>query len=95
MEFFSKGKKFLFVLIIWMIISGLSVPVQAASTQLHIIKYANDGTTILSEKTLTYQEMESSLPVQGDGSTHYYLQGPVFVDDPDSSCRRAAPLEPE
>ncbi len=47
------------------------------------MKYANDGTTILSEKTLTYQEMESSLPVQGDGSTHYYNQGPVFVDDPD------------
>ena len=55
----------------------------AATTQLHIVKYANDGTTILSEKTLTYQEMESTLPVQGDGITHYYHQGPVFIDDPD------------
>ena len=27
--------------------------------------------------------MESSLPVQGDGLTHYYHQGPVFIDDPD------------
>ncbi|MDD1695521.1 MAG: hypothetical protein LUQ54_01355, partial [Methanoregula sp.] len=60
----------------------LGTPVLAASTSLHIVKYANDRTTILSEKTLTYQEMESSFPVRGDGSTHYYLQGPVFVDDP-------------
>jgi len=59
------------------------LPVTAATTQLHIVKYANDGTTILSEKTLTYQEMESSLPVLGDGSTHYFNQGPVFIDDPD------------
>ncbi|MDD1698016.1 MAG: DUF3344 domain-containing protein, partial [Methanoregula sp.] len=59
------------------------LPVSAATTQLHIVKYANDGTTILSEKTLTYQEMESSLPVLGDGLTHYYNQGPVFIDDPD------------
>jgi hypothetical protein len=27
--------------------------------------------------------MEANLPVHGDGTTHYYLQGPVFVDDPD------------
>jgi hypothetical protein len=58
-------------------------PAMAATTQLHIVKYANDGTTILAEKTLTYQEMENSLPVLGDGLTHYYNQGPVFTDDPD------------
>ncbi len=55
----------------------------AATTQLHIVKYANDGTTILAEKTLTYQEMENSLPVLGDGFTHYYNQGPVFIDNTD------------
>ena len=48
-------------------VSTIILPVTAATTQLHIIKYASDGTTILSEKTLTFQEMESSLPVQGDG----------------------------
>ena len=68
-------------------VSTVILPVTAATTQLHIVKYANDGTTILSEKTLTYQEMESSLPVQGDGVTHYYNQGPVFVDDPDPATQ--------
>src|SRR5665647_1023749 len=82
-EFFSQIKKFLPFLITCIIISMLSAPVSAATTSIHIVKYANDGTTILSEKTLTYQEMKDSLPVQGDGSTHYYHQGPVFVDDPD------------
>ena len=82
-EFFSQSKKFLSILIICIIISMLSAPVSAATSSIHIVKYANDGTTILSEKTLTYQEMKDSLPVQGDGSTHYYHQGPVFVDDPD------------
>ena len=69
--------------IIFTTILLFAAPALAATTQLHIVKYANDGTTILSEKTLTYQEMESSLPVQGDGATHYYHQGPVFIDDPD------------
>jgi hypothetical protein len=27
--------------------------------------------------------METNLPVMGDGTTHYYHQGPVFVDDAD------------
>ena len=34
----------------------------AATTQLHIVKYANDGKTILNETTKTYQWMESNLP---------------------------------
>jgi hypothetical protein len=29
--------------------------------------------------------METNLPVMGDGITHYYHQGPVFVDDADSA----------
>ena len=60
----------------------------AATTSLHIIKYANDRTTILAEKNLTWQEMRDTLPVQGDGSTHYYHQGPVFVDDPDDAVEQ-------
>jgi hypothetical protein len=35
---------------------------------------------ILDSKTVTYQWMESNLPVQGDTSTHRYHQGPTFDD---------------
>lgn len=56
-------------------------PVMAAgTTSLHIVKYAADGTTILSERTIDYTEMESQLPVQG-GDTTYYHQGPTFDED--------------
>lgn len=58
-------------------------PALAASTEVHIIKYAGDGTTVLAETTVSYQWMMANLPVYGDGVTHYYHQGPVFIDDPD------------
>ncbi len=83
MIIFSHNKKYLFLITLYIVFLTFAVPSLAATTQIHIVKYANDGTTILAEKTLTYHEMEDSLPVQGDGSTHYYHQGPVFIDDPD------------
>jgi hypothetical protein len=52
-----------------------------ATTELHIVKYAADGTTVLAETTVSYQWMEENLPVLGDGATHYYHQGPVFEGD--------------
>lgn len=55
----------------------------AATGSLHIVKYAADGETVLNETDVTCGWMEENLPVFGDGVTHYYLQGPVFVDDPD------------
>ena len=58
----------------------LVTPAMAATTQLHIVKYASDTTTILNETTRTYQWMEANLPVLGDGTTHYYSQGPTFDD---------------
>jgi hypothetical protein len=61
----------------------LAAPVLAATTELHITRYARDGTTVLAERTVGYEWMEENLPVYGDGATHYFLQGPVFVDDPD------------
>jgi len=57
--------------------------VSGASTELHIVLYAADGYTILNETRVDYRWMEQHLPVRGDGTTHYYLQGPVFVDDPE------------
>ncbi len=55
----------------------------AASTSVNIIKYAAGGTTALAQTSRTYQQMRDTMPVLGDGTTHYYHQGPVFVDDPD------------
>ena len=51
----------------------------APTTSLHIAKYASDGITIINETTADYVWLEKNLPVQGDGRTHYYHQGPVFT----------------
>jgi hypothetical protein len=62
---------------------SLTAAVSAATTQVHIARYAADNVTVINETTVTYQWMETNLPVLGDGTTHYYNQGPVFVDDAD------------
>jgi DMSO/TMAO reductase YedYZ molybdopterin-dependent catalytic subunit len=59
----------------------LASDVSAASngtTSITVTKYAADGVTIIDQAILTYQEMEAQLPVQGDGTTQYYFQGPTF-----------------
>ena len=70
-------------------------PVLAAgTTSLTITKYAGDGTTILEQIALSYTDMETYFPIEGDGITHQYLQGPVFegecpgtdIWDPDETC---------
>jgi len=53
----------------------------AGTTSIHIVKYANDGITVLDERTIDYEEMQSLLPVQGDGTRTYYHQGPTFDTD--------------
>ncbi len=70
-------------------IAGLSAPVQATTTEVDVIKYASDNTTILNTTTVNYTWMEANLPVEGDGVTHYYHQGPVFEGnswDPDETA---------
>jgi len=62
---------------------ALITPVTAATTEVHIVRYAADNTTVINETTVSYQWMEANLPVMGDGITPYYHQGPVFVDDAD------------
>jgi hypothetical protein len=56
----------------------------AGTTEVHVVKYAPDGTTVLDEVTVTLAEMtadSAELPVYGNGSTHYYFQGPIFVNE--------------
>ena len=59
-------------------------------TLLTITKYAADGTTVLATQTVTYQWLEAHLTVRGDGSTHYYTEGPTFdpnnLWDPNEIC---------
>jgi hypothetical protein len=71
------------LLVLIICLAAAACTASAATTQVHIIKYGPDTTTVLSEKTVTYQWMEQNLPVYGDGVTHYYHQGPVFLDDAD------------
>ncbi|MFV9676707.1 MAG: hypothetical protein ACNYVW_03550 [Methanosarcinales archaeon] len=60
----------------------LALPVLAAAstTEVHVVKYASDGTTVLNETTVNYTWLEANLQVYGDGTTHYYHQGPTFND---------------
>ena len=60
----------------------LPVSVQAfePTTEVYVVKYSFNETTILNETNVTYQWMEANLTVYGDGVTHYYHQGPVFED---------------
>ncbi len=51
-----------------------------ATTELNITKIAANG-TIIAQTTVDCHWLEENLPVQGDGITHYYHQGPVFADD--------------
>ncbi|MCE5298643.1 MAG: argininosuccinate synthase [Methanoregulaceae archaeon] len=50
------------------------------TTELLVSVYESDSTSSLNSATVTYQWLEANLPVQGNGVTHYYHQGPVFVE---------------
>lgn len=72
------------LLLLILALSLLPVPqvlAAGATTSVHIVKYAEDGVTVVDERTVTYQWMEKNLPVCGDGVTHYYHQGPTFEAD--------------
>lgn len=65
------------LLLLTFIISTLQAKADGISS-LYIVKYAADGVTKISEITIDYTQLESQLPVQGDGTTVYYHQGPSF-----------------
>ena len=75
------GIRLLPLLIGVILLCGLvNAAVAAPTTTVHVVKYGADGTSVLNETTVDYHWMEANLPVQGDGKTHYYHQGPVFTD---------------
>lgn len=57
-----------------------AVAAAGATTTLRVMKLDSEG-AVLGGRTVDYQWMEKNLPVQGDGVTHYYHQGPVFEGD--------------
>jgi len=72
------------VLLLFAMVAGIAILAFPAAgeptSSLHVIKLADNGTRVINETTVNPQWMESHLPVQGDGVTHYYHQGPVFVE---------------
>ena len=77
-----------FIIVAILLCGMVNVVFAAPTTAIHVVKYAADGTTVLNETTVTYQWMEAHLPVQGDGKTHYYHQGPVFTDEKEDQWDR-------
>ena len=89
----NPGKQYTLLIAIFFCIIIFTGTVAAdPTTTLRIARYAPDGATVLNETVVTIQWMEANLPVQGDGVTHYYHQGPVFADqkeeqwDPDETA---------
>ena len=70
------------LLLFLLLVIFLVTPVTAYTTEVTVTKLAVDNLTVINKRTVSYQWMRDNLPVPGDGTTHYYLQGPVFVDDP-------------
>lgn len=62
----------------------------AASTSLTVSRLASDGRTVLAQQTVDLQWLmdPQNIPTLGDGTTHYYHQGPVFVDAPDDAAEQ-------
>jgi hypothetical protein len=63
---------------------------ETGTTEVHIVKYANDEETILNETTIDYRWLEANLPVQGDGVTRYYTRARSLK----GSGRRSTPTSP-
>ncbi len=76
---FSRAALIGILLLILIFSAAPSAPALAGgTTSVTITKYAENGTSILAQKAINYQTMESTLPVRGDGTAHQYLQGPTF-----------------
>lgn len=74
----GPGRMLALILVVFCLATGYACA--DPTTDVHIQKIAPDG-TVIQETTVSYQWLEANLPVQGDGVTHYYHQGPVFADD--------------
>ena len=93
------GRGFLLAFLLLIFVAAI-FPLSASAaptTSITVRKVASDGITILDEKTVTYQWLmdPDNIPVMGDGITHYFHQGPVFVDHPDEKTKEMLRWNPE
>ncbi|HIH02396.1 MAG TPA: DUF4430 domain-containing protein, partial [Methanoregulaceae archaeon] len=65
------------VLLFLLLVLLVAAPAAAQTTQVQVIRYASDGTTVADQETVDVAWMESNLPVFGDGATPYLFQGPL------------------
>jgi hypothetical protein len=73
-----EWKSVIFAVLLLLFIFSVNPASATGTDQVTVKKIAADGTTVLEEMTVDVNYMENNLPVQGDGTTHYYNQGPVF-----------------
>jgi len=83
MKIFTRTLILLLITLLSAAIVPNSIPVEAAGATgiVRVVKFGEDGITVLDEKTFSYEWMQKMLPVLGDGRTHYYHQGPIFEGD--------------
>ena len=77
----NVSKNFRFICIVLAVVAMAAMVSAAPTTGLRVVRLAPDSVTIINETTVDYRWLEANLPVLGDGVTHYYHQGPVFVAD--------------
>ncbi len=66
------------ILLFLLLVLLVAAPAAAAqTTQVQVIRYASDGTTVADQETVNVSWMESHLPIFGDGATPYLFQGPL------------------
>jgi len=71
-------KQYSYIIIFCLVVSLISGLVNGSTTEVTISRIASDNLTPVMEVTRIYQWMQANLPVHGDGTTHYYSQGPTF-----------------
>jgi hypothetical protein len=64
----------------WPLASPQPLRALSPTTSVKITRYASDGVSVLEQTTIAWEDMRDTLPVYGDGTTHYYCQGPTFDD---------------
>lgn len=70
--------------ILFILLLGLLILPVMATDVVTVARYASGDSEPESEESFTIAWMEENLPVMGDGTIHYYLQGPVFDEYVDS-----------
>ena len=77
------GSRISYAGLLVLVILGLFVTPVLATDTVTVARYASGESEPVYEETFTVAWMEENFPVMGDGTTHYYMQGPVFDDSED------------